>query len=107
MTDAPPAGDDERVLVLAPRGRDAAVVAQVLAPIGLATVACATPAALVAQLDAGAGLALLTEESLDAAPGLAALTRWLAAQPPWSDLPVIVLASKQTGRRSARALATL
>ena len=86
-------------LVLAPVGRDAAEIARVLAGMGVSTRAVEDLAALCAALepDRSAGLAalLLTEEALaDGADGLAACLR---RQPPWSDLPVVLLTSG--GRR--------
>ncbi|KQV97536.1 PAS domain-containing hybrid sensor histidine kinase/response regulator [Rhizobacter sp. Root1221] len=101
MTDA-----ETRVLVLAPWGRDAAVIQQVLAQAGLATVNVPTPGALVAALDEGAGTVFITEEALTG-PVLTALQVCLAAQPPWSDLPLVVLAGKHGGANPARARATL
>jgi len=95
-----------RVLVHAPRGRDAAVVKGVL-EIHHVVEVCGEPAQLAASLDDGAAAAILTEEAL-AGEGLTqALTGWLGRQPSWSDFPFIVLATKQPGRRSAQAIALL
>ena len=93
--------DEERVLILAPRGRDAAVTGQVLAQAGTGTEPCPDMAALLDGLAAGAGAALVTEEALDG--DLDALFAWLDAQPAWSDFPFIVLATRQAGRRPERA----
>ncbi len=97
---------DQRVLILAPRGRDAAVVAQVLAATSQPTHVCDSLDTLVGCLDEGAGVAVATEEAL-AWTNHQALVRWIASQAPWSDFPVIVLATKQPGRRSPQALALL
>ena len=95
-----------RVLVHAPRGRDAAVVKGVLEPQHVVEV-CVESAQLAACLDEGAAAAILTEEAL-ASEGLAqTLAAWLGRQPSWSDFPFIVLATKQPGRRSAQAIALL
>jgi signal transduction histidine kinase len=97
---------EERVLVLALRGRDAQVIAQVLSKEGQECVAYSSGAELAAALAQGAGTAILTEESLsgtDRQP----LTRWLQSQPPWSDFPFILLATKRSGRRPAEAVRTL
>ena len=95
-----------RVLIHAPRGRDAAVVKGVLLPDHVVEV-CGEAAQLVARLDEGAAAAILTEEALGG-DGLAdTLADWLASQPSWSDFPFIVLATKQPGRRSAQAIALL
>lgn len=97
---------ETRVLVLAPWGRDAAVIQQVLSQAGLATVGVPTPGALVSALDEGAGTVFITEEALTG-PALAALESRLEAQPPWSDLPLVVLAGKHSGARPAHARAAL
>jgi len=96
-----------RVLIHAPRGRDAAVVRGVLESHHWIEV-CDEPAQLASCLDEGAGAAILTEEALAAGDGFAqALSDWLGRQPSWSDFPFIVLATKQPGRRSAQAIALL
>jgi signal transduction histidine kinase/DNA-binding response OmpR family regulator len=87
---------------LAPRGRDGAVIEQVLARSGKAVAVCADAAALVVCLKAGAGAALVTEEALGNGEQ-AGLFAWLDAQAPWSDFPFIVLATRQAGRRPVRA----
>lgn len=90
------------VLILAPRGRDAAVAARVLADQGVATSACRSLAELGERLDRPAGAVLATEEALTDGAQPALIER-LDGQPPWSDLPIIVLATKQSGRRAALA----
>ena len=45
---------------------------------------------LAREVEAGAGVVLLTEEAL-AAPGIDELLATLANQPAWSDLPVVLL----------------
>jgi len=97
---------DRRALVLAPRGRDAAVLMQLLSKAGLPTAECSSLDALLEQMREGAGMAFVSEESLDG-KALRGLKQWLSDQPPWSDFPLAVLATKQPGRRSPRQLATL
>jgi signal transduction histidine kinase len=97
-----PGAREERVLILAPRGRDAAVAEQVLARAGTPAEACPDISGWLACLQAGAGAALITEEAVgESDPG--PLFAWLDAQAPWSDFPFIVLATRQAGRRSERA----
>ena len=93
---------EERALILAPRGRDAAVIEQVLARSGIDKAVCADAAEWVTCLRAGAGTAIVTEEAL-ADADLAELSRWLDAQAPWSDFPFIVLATRQAGPRTRNA----
>jgi signal transduction histidine kinase/ActR/RegA family two-component response regulator len=92
---------DERVLVLAPRGRDAEVAAKVIGGIGACQV-CTDLDGLSAALAEGAGAAVITEEALAEAK-LDTLTAWLEAQPKWSDFPFIILVTKQRGPRSSAA----
>src|SRR5215203_6723485 len=95
-----------RVLIHAPRGRDAAVV-QGVVQLNHAAHVCSTPAELLAGMSEGAAAAVLTEEALADESLKAQLQRWLSSQPPWSDFPFVVLASKQPGPRPVKALAVL
>ena len=83
----------ERILVLAPLGRDAQVAAAILAEAGLRSLPCPSLAKLVEGMAAGAGTALVTEESLLQAD-LHPLAAWLEAQPQWSDFPFILVTSR-------------
>ncbi|APX86056.1 hybrid sensor histidine kinase/response regulator [Methylorubrum extorquens] len=97
--------DEERILILAPRGRDGAVAQQVLARAGTRAETCLDVSGWLSCLSAGAAAALVTEEALEG--DLDALFAWLDAQPAWSDFPFIVLATRQAGRRPARAAEVL
>lgn len=80
---------EKRLLVLAPIGKDAALTAGRLGSIGIECHVCRNVSALALELDKGAAGALIAEEALaDGAEPLAAL---LARQPPWSDLPILVM----------------
>ncbi len=80
----------ERGLVLAPRGRDAALTQAMLGEAGVHGTVCADVAGLVAEVTAGAGFAIVAEEALRTAD-LKPLSAFLAAQPEWSDFPFILL----------------
>ena len=82
---------EQRVLVLAPTGKDAALTQSVLAQGGVVCCGCRDLAHLCQELDAGAGVVLVTEEAVFPAGG-DCLVEWLRRQPPWSDLPILVLA---------------
>jgi signal transduction histidine kinase len=97
---------EKRVLVHAPRGRDAEVVAGVLAGRGIATRVCQSQDEVLAGLIESAAAAIVTEEAFSVAPG-SPLEHWLEAQPSWSDFPFIVLATRQAARRSGAAQASL
>ena len=81
---------NERVLVFAPRGRDAELTCALLDRHGIEVTRCATARDLVAGIHGDAGCAILTSEVLDRELHRE-LHGWFAAQPPWSDFPVIVL----------------
>ena len=91
---------DHRVLVLAPRGRDAMVIANTLND--LETCPCADIGEVVNELRRGVGTLVVTEESL-VDQSLEAFATWLGDQPPWSDLPVVVLSAQRLGPRPAAA----
>jgi len=97
---------EERILILAPRGRDAEVICQILDRAETRCAVCADIDALCTELSLEAGGILVTEEAL-AGPGLPALLEQLDGQPPWSDIPVIVLATKQVGPRPGAAARVL
>ena len=83
---------DERVLVLAPTGRDAELTVRVLAGAGMQAVQCRSMQQLNAEFQRGASAALLTEEALTA-DSVAELLSSLHSQPAWSDLPVLLFTS--------------
>ncbi len=77
-------------MILAPIGRDAALLASNLSTLGIQSAIAADAEALIQMLAEGAGCAIIAEEALTADP-TQALTLWLAEQPPWSDMPFVVL----------------
>jgi signal transduction histidine kinase/ActR/RegA family two-component response regulator len=95
-----------RVLIHAPRGRDAAVV-QGVVEVAHAVVVCADWTGLLRELHEVSATTILTEESLAESAFAQALAQWLANQPPWSDYPFIVLATKHIGRRTTQAVESL
>jgi signal transduction histidine kinase/ActR/RegA family two-component response regulator len=95
VTDA----DAHRVLVLAPRGRDAELMQAMLARYGLVAETCATTQALLSEMSRPAGCAVLTQEALDSELQVK-LSRALAEQPAWSDFPLIVLVNQQAAEAS-------
>ena len=87
----PPDPFDERVLLLAPTPKDAAMTQQLFAGIGVACTPCASVADLCARVADGAGAVVLTEHAMGL-PDVGAFTEVLRRQPKWSDLPVVLLA---------------
>jgi signal transduction histidine kinase/ActR/RegA family two-component response regulator len=81
---------DRRLLFLAATTKDAATTESMLSPLGIRVDVCRSFEALLQELKAGAGAILLPEEAASSDHN-AALGAVLAAQPPWSDLPVLIL----------------
>ena len=79
-------------MIVAPLGQDASAMARLLQREGILAHACADPQACLPVLEHGAGTLLLTEEALELTAA-AQLFAWLRKQPPWSELPVIILTS--------------
>jgi signal transduction histidine kinase len=94
-------GTDERVLVLLRESRDAGSVPRVLESIGVASLRCATPEELCAEIDKGAGAVLAEEEALSPEAG-ALLLGTLHTQPSWSELPIILLLRRGPETRMSR-----
>ena len=91
MNGEKPGSDEQRVLLRTMTGKDAALTKTVLERAGMTAQACATVAELASEVERGAGTLLIAEEVL----GDAAFRDVLAIlqkQPPWSDLPVLILA---------------
>jgi FixJ family two-component response regulator len=86
----------EGAVVLAPHGRDAAVAEAMLREAGLEAAAFADVPSFVRALRAGAGFAIVTEETLRGAD-LRDLAGFLADQAEWSDFPFIVLTARGGG----------
>ncbi|HET9160059.1 MAG TPA: response regulator [Caulobacteraceae bacterium] len=102
--------ESERTLVLAPRGRDAQIAVAILKQADLGAVVCLDLGQVIAELEAGAGVALVVEEAFGEAQ-FPELVHWLDRQPPWSDFPFVVLAQRGAGlernptaKRLSRAL---
>ena len=80
---------ERRVLLVASTRRDAEVTSSLLARVALRCVVCQDFRQLRREVEAGAGVILSTGEAV--AAGETELLEMLENQPPWSDLPVILL----------------
>jgi PAS domain S-box-containing protein len=78
------------VLVHAPVGRDAQMILEVLGTAGISGEICRTLDGIADRLSEGAGALLITDDALNRA-AIGRIAAWLKVQPPWSDLPVLVL----------------
>jgi len=81
---------EQRILICAPLGKDAELACQVLESAKLLCQVCKTWIELIDELPCGAGLILTVEEILTPAASVPFIA-YLAAQPNWSDLPILVL----------------
>jgi PAS domain S-box-containing protein len=82
---------EKRVLILAPTSKDAALSRSIFDTAGIPSHYCSDLDEVLAQLDVGVG-ALLLPEDIIASDRIDRIVEWLGLQPPWSDLPVILLA---------------
>ncbi|MGC2625827.1 MAG: PAS domain S-box protein, partial [Candidatus Udaeobacter sp.] len=80
----------DRILIIAPVGRDAQGMAELLVGHGFEAQICGSLAECAAHIQSGAGALMLTEEALELG-SLSHLFEALAAQPSWSELPLIIL----------------
>jgi signal transduction histidine kinase len=93
----------QRVLILAPRGRDAIVAKGILRDARIPSAICLDIPELLLEIRQGADVAVVTEEATRAAD-VRDLVGWVAAQPAWSDFPFILLTEHGGGlERNPRA----
>ncbi len=83
---------DCRVHILAPFGKDAMLVSEVLQHSGIPVEVVENAADIARCVNSGAGTALIAEEALNEEI-IELLGKSVAAQPAWSDFPIIVLTS--------------
>jgi signal transduction histidine kinase len=84
---------DKRILIYAPTGQNAKLAAKVFDASGIGNHVCHHADELMLELARGAGAVLTVEEAV-ASPALQALTQHIAAQPRWSDIPVLLLTKR-------------
>jgi signal transduction histidine kinase/CheY-like chemotaxis protein len=96
----------ERVLILAPIGRDAAMSCAMLGEAGFDAFVCQSIENLCGLVLDDAGALLVAEEALTP-DALRLLVDTLDHQPPWSDIPMIVLAGGEFTTSSIRPLNVL
>ena len=91
-----PGASSERAVILAPTGRDAAIAAALIREAGYVANVCADLAAMIHEIESGAGLAVIADEAIKTAD-LRGLVNWLNGQPPWSDFPIVLLTHQGGG----------
>jgi two-component sensor histidine kinase len=90
MTTAPgPAAALDRIIVLAPYRKDADYLCQLLSANEMEVQSCSGAEALAEHLET-AGVLVATHEALTP-PIIAVVAEHLHAQPPWSEMPIVVL----------------
>jgi len=95
-----------RILLLAPTGRDAETTVQILSRAGFASEACADAEELCRAIEEGAGLAIITAEALTPR-AMRRLAQTFAAQPPWSEIPLMIFVAQPEMDRAARSFEAL
>jgi signal transduction histidine kinase/ActR/RegA family two-component response regulator len=101
-----PENPEQRVLVLAPTGRDTQLACDILASHGIPADPCDDIRDLAAKILEGAGAALVTEESLTG-PAIGALAEALERQPRWSEFPIMIFTSELTSDTHVRSIEQL
>ena len=96
-----PADTSSRILIFAPIGRDAALTQSLLAQAHIDSTVCESGPVVSAALGAGAAAVILTEEVFDTGD-FAAISESLRAQPPWSDIPVLLFTGGQQEASAGR-----
>lgn len=95
---------ENRVLIVAPVGADAHNLVSILTAAHLPAAACPTLAAIAAEIENGCSVILLTEEAFNQSR-YDELAAALNRQPPWSDLPIVLIVTGgQTAHASAEAV---
>jgi PAS domain S-box-containing protein len=84
------------VLIAAPLGKDAVLAARVLEGAGIRAEICDRLRDVAARLDDNTNAILVAAEALVASDVPSLLDR-LGQQPPWSDIPLIILTGSRTG----------
>jgi two-component sensor histidine kinase len=82
--------NSERILILAPHGRDAEVASKLLQEAGWPTLVCPDVARLAEEITKGAGCAVVVEDVI-ASDNISGLATSINNQPAWSDFPMVVL----------------
>lgn len=97
----------QTIAVLAPSGRDGAVIGDILGRAGIdSLISASVPEMIEAVSGQRAGAVIVAEEAFSRR-GLEAMKSWLERQPPWSDLPVLLLTKRHGNAAQQTSLGAL
>lgn len=94
------------MLIVAPTGRDAPLAERMLSQAGVVAEIVAPAARLEVELERGAGALVIAEEGLTR-EGVDRLAEFLARQPLWSDLPIVIITAALPTHATAQRLEQL
>jgi len=80
----------ERAIILAPKGRDSQIALMILQEAGFPALVAHNLLELNEELSLGAGMAIIADEALRGGD-ISSLVENLERQPPWSDIPIVLL----------------
>jgi signal transduction histidine kinase len=83
-----------RILIHAPVGKDARLIAELLGRAGIGCSICAHPVQVAAELGRGAGALMVADEAITP-EFLRAMGHFIEHQQGWSDLPVLVMSRRE------------
>jgi len=81
---------DYRVLLLAPTRRDREVTLELLQRANISSVSCEGTLSLATEIEGGVGAILMTDAAFSD-PHIVQLLAALSGQPPWSEVPIVLL----------------
>ena len=95
----PPEQLEQRLLVLAPTGRDATLTCELLRKGGLRAHACRNVAEVCRSIEEGGAAGLMMAEEVLVPSAIRQLQDVLARQGSWSDLPILIFTSASASAR--------
>jgi signal transduction histidine kinase/ActR/RegA family two-component response regulator len=81
---------ERRIVICTPTGQDAPLTSRVFRSVDIGSMVCRDTAELLEQLPRGAGALLLAEEVISGS-AMRPLADYVASQPTWSDIPILLL----------------
>jgi two-component system cell cycle sensor histidine kinase/response regulator CckA len=96
-------GNEQRALVVAPVGRDGSLICDLLTRQGLGCESFNNVPELAGKIGESTGVLLITDEALRG-DGIGPLLDVLNMQPPWSDVPLILLTNSDNATRTKKLI---